>query len=251
MGIIRTIDRSSSYQANSYKLRESGVLKAWPAAPAYVATGGGTSGVSSLTLGYATDANVNDFIILIVETNGNDTTVAISGWTHFPGSPVVDVADATGSKLNVLWRLRPTAGTTTVTVPDCGDHQIARTCVFSGVASNRTFVTATDTKTTASTSVSWPALTTPSPNNVVFYVASRPDSSASTTAFSSFANANLTSVTELGEMGSTSGSGGGFVFGYGVKAAVGSTGNATATCTASVTNALFAVALEPAFALPA
>jgi hypothetical protein len=69
--------------------------------------------------------------------------------------------------------------------------------------------------------------------------------------FSAFTNANLTSVAEAGEAGTVSGDGGGFVLNYGTRAAVGSTGTSSGSMSASLTNALMTVALEPSLALPA
>ena len=252
MAIIRTVDRSDASLTNSFGLRSTGVIRPWGSAPAYKASGANTAGVGTATVSWPSGTCKGDLGILVVESSGGDAAASLSGWSHFAGSPVVDVADATGSKLSVLWRFADSDSPANQTLPDPGDHQIVRLLTFTGVSRTRpSRITATDTKTTASTSVTWPSLVTPSPNCLVLYVASRPDDSSLTTVFSSFANSSLTSVTEIGESGSTQGDGGGIVMGYGIKAVQSSVGNATATMSVSVTNALFVAALEPDMSLPA
>jgi hypothetical protein len=191
--------------------------------------------------------------IMVIEASGDDATVTPSGWTHINGSPVVDVSDATGSKLMVLWRIAASDQMSSSTVPDAGDHGVARIFVFRGVrqdiAPGRAY--ATDTKTVASTSVAWPAITTLSPDNLVLCIASRPNDASSSLTFSDFTNANLASVAEAGEAGSANGNGGGFVLNYGNRAAIGDTGASSGVMAVSVTNAVMTIALEPSLALPA
>lgn len=253
MSIIRTNDRSTSYQVNGFKLRKSGKVGIWGPVPTYKGAGGGGTGTGSVVQGFPTDTAKGDFCIMIVESSGADATPSPTGWTHFSGSPVVDVADATGSKLSVLYRFLDADGPqTAVTIADVGDHINTKIYVFDGVSSfNVGKATATDTKTTASTSVTFPSLTTPSPNNLVVLIASRPDSNNSTSNFGTYVNANLTSITERNEYASVNGNGGGFVIVTGIMTTPGSTGTTTAVSVASTTNAYFVVALEPDNLLPA
>jgi hypothetical protein len=202
-------------------------------------------------VGWATATKVGDLGILVIESSGADATATASGWTHFPGSPVVDIADATGSKLNVLWKFAESNAPASASVADVGDHTVSRMAVFRNVSTTPGRITATDTKTTASTTVTWPSITTPSPNNMVVFAASRPDDSASTAVFSAFTAAGLTGPTEAGEAGTATGDGGGLVICYGTRAAMGSIGTSTATSSVSTTNAVFVLALEPSVALPA
>lgn len=252
MSIIRTIERSSFSQVNGFSLRKSGTVGVWGSVPTYKGAGAGGANISGVTQGWPSNTCAGDFAIMIVECSGADTTPTVSGWTHFPGSPVVDVADATGSKLSILYRFVDTDGPSTVSIADLGDHINTKIFTFEGVSTTEVGrVTATDTKTTASTSVTWPSITTPSPNNLVVLIASRPDDTASTTTFSGHTNANLTSITERNEYGSANGDGGGFVIVTGIRESQGAIGTTTATSSVSTTNALFVVALEPTNALPA
>lgn len=252
MSILRTRDRSSQSQINGFGLRRSGVLKRWPTeAPTFVGNGGGTSSTTTITLSWPTNTRAGDFAVLVVESSGSDATTTPSDWTHFPGSPVVDVADSTGSKLNVLWRVVPSDSPASVSIADAGDHVVGGISVFrNATADALVFATATATKTTASTSATWPDLTTSSPNNLVLLLASRPNASTSA-AFSGFANANLTSIATAREQGSTQGNGGGFVLIYGTKATQGAIGTSTATLSSSLTNGYLVIALEPSIALAA
>jgi hypothetical protein len=251
MSLIRTLDRSTESEVNQFKLRSAGSIGAWPAAPTYVDIGGTASGASTGTVAWPTEATKGDLGILVVESSGGDAAASASGWTHFSGSPVTDVADATGSKLSVLWKFAESSSPASAALADPGDHFTARIAAFRGVTKTPGKATVTDTKTTASTLATWPSISTPSPNNLVVFGASRPDDSGSTTAFSTFVASGLTGTAEAGEAGTTTGDGGGFVICYGTRAAMGSIGTSTVNITASVTNALFVVALEPSVALPA
>lgn len=251
MSIIRTLNRSSNTEENNFTLRRSSVARQWASAPSFVGVGSITDSGTGGVVSWPTKTCKGHLGVLVVETSGADTTITVSGWTHFSGSPVVDVADATGSKLNVLWKFLESDTPATITLPDPGDHTVARVLTFRDVGSTPSLVTATGAKTTASTSLSWPTLNTVSPNSLILYIASRPDDSSSTTSFSSFANASLTGVAEATEAGGVGNNGGGFVVAYGTKAAIGSIGTATATVTPSVTNAYAVIALEADNSIPA
>lgn len=253
MSIIRTYERSANTLTNRFTLRPTGVLRQWPAAPTYVGTGSVTGTINAATVGWPTSGvKDGDLGIMVVESSGADADVTASGWTPVTGSPVVDIADATGSKLSVLWKFAESTSPASATTSDPGDHVVARIYAFRGVSTvNVGTITATSTKTPSSTSVSWPDLTTRSPNNLILCIASRPDDTTSTTTFSAFANANLTGVAEAAEGGTTNGDGGGFVLNYGAKATMGAIGTSTGTSSVSVTNALLVLALEPSLALPA
>ena len=253
MPIIRTAERSSAQQVNGFRLRRAGLARQVGAAPEFIGAGSVASGTSGTNMSWPSSYRANDLAVLVIEASGGDSTITPSGWTHMTGSPVVDVADATGSKLMVFWRFAASENEGSASIADPGDHFVGRMFIFRGVRQDVVpgRANATDTKTVASSSVTWPAITTISPNSLVLCIASRPDDSSSATVFSAFTNANLTSVAEAGEAGTVSGDGGGFVLNYGTRAAVGSTGTSSGSMSASLTNALMTVALEPSLALPA
>jgi hypothetical protein len=253
MPIIRTAERSAELQVAGFRLRRSGVARQVGPAPTFIASGSSSGTTGAASISWPARHQLGDLGILVIEASGSDDTVTPNGWTHVAGSPVVDIADATGSKLMVLYRFALSDTEAAASVPDPGDHSISRIFSFRGVrkdiAPGRAF--ATDTKTVASTSVTWPAITVLTPNSLVLCIASRPDDATSTASFSNFTNANLANTGEAGESGTGQNDGGGFVLNYGTSAAIGSIGTSTGTMTVSVTNAVMTLALEPANQLPA
>ena len=199
-------------------------------------------------------ADKDDVLLAIVETSGDGASVAptpdgtIGGtFAAVTGSPVTDVATTNGSKLHAWWlRCSSTFTNRTVTIEDSGDHQLAyiyiiRGCTTSGDPWD---VTATSTKTVASTTASAPAVTTAAANTYVLSVVSRPNDSSSVSAFGAPSNSILTSFTDLGEAGSTSGNGGGFVATAGTKRLPGSTGVTSFATAPNTTNAAITIAFK-------
>jgi hypothetical protein len=253
MPIIRTAERSKNTQVNGLRLRRIGRSGRVPEAPIFIAVGATATSTSAVSISWPTRHIAGDLGIMVIEASGGDSTVTPTGWIHVEGSPVVDIPDATGSKLMVLYRFALNDAESSVTVPDPGDHSVSRIFSFRGVrqdlAPGRAF--ATDIKNVASTSVTWPAISTLSPNSLVLCIATRPNDASSTAIFSNFTNTNLTDVAEAREAGTVSGDGGGFVLNYGTRAALGDIGTSTGSTTESLTNAVITLALEPSLALPA
>jgi hypothetical protein len=254
MSILRTAERSANLRTNGFKPRVSYRIPPIPAAPGFRGAGtavGGTTG--TISVGWPAGASIGDLAILVVEASGNSSDFNISGWNHFSGSPLVDLASTSGSKLSVMWRRVTSASEANVTVPATNDHTIASISVFSGVRGDinpgRSIVSGA--KTTATATITWPSLDALAHNSEIIYVASRPDDNSSTTVFSLFANANLTDVGQASQAGTTNGNGGGFVVYYGTKTEPGGTGEATANLAAFLTNAYMVIGLEPSVAIPA
>jgi hypothetical protein len=203
---------------------------------------------------WPTLAVAGDLGILVHATSGGSASIsAPSGWAAFTGSPVVDIADATGSKLSVFWRFAKSNAEANVTTTGVADHSLARIYAFRGVrpslAPGRAITT--DTKLVASPSITWPSISTLAHNSRILYIASRPDDSAATNVFTFFTNTNLVNIAALGEAGTTNGNGGGWGVFWGAKELPGSAGTATANLSASVTNAMMVLGLEPTVELPA
>lgn len=246
MPILRTRDRSAESQYNNFKLRPVSVLDAWPSTPSYISvTGTATTGTASV--GWPSAALPGDFALLVYETSGDVTPNPPSDWIQI-GSPVVDVADATGSTLTVFYRLAP-ADLPATSFPADTDHKVASIAVFRGV-SLTPFTFATATKTTPSTSLTFPDLTLPSFNNRVVFIATRPDDTASA-SFSNLTNSNLTSIAERRDFGTANGNGGGHCIYTGLASNPGPIGTSDITMANSVTNACMVLALEPSLAYPA
>lgn len=218
------------------------------AAPFFQAIGGTASGQGSVAPSWPAHL-AGDVGILVIESSGNDATVDIttpSGWQAVPGSPVTDLATAAGSKLQVWWKRAESSSETAVTVPDPGDHAIARICTFRDciATGNPWDVTTTDNKTTASTTATVPAVVTTVDDTLIVMIVSRPNDNNFTAHFGVPVNANLTSLAECGESGSGLGNGGGFVISRGVKATAGNTGTSTLTKAVSTTDAYMVIALK-------
>ena len=215
-------------------------------APTYQAAGTAVTGTGAVSPAWPTH-QTDDIGIMVVETSGNESINTVpTGWAHVTGSPVTDVASTAGSKLTILWKRAASSSESTLSIGDSGDHQTARIFTFRGVITtgNPWDVVTTNTKTTASTTSTLPAVTTTVANTLVALIAGRPDDAASTTHFGSWTNGNLGSLTERGESGSTSGNGGGFVLTTGTKTTAGSTGTTTATKTVSTTDTYMTLALK-------
>lgn len=216
------------------------------AAPFFFGAGAAVSGINSVSAVWPANHAVDDVALLVIETDGAGTTLTPAGWTHVTGSPVTDVASAAGSKLHVLWRRATSTAEANVATGDSGDHQTARIFVFRGVNTTGDPWNAitTGTKATASTTATLPSITTTIDESLIVGIVSRPDDSASTTAFGAPVNAGITWDTNADiESGSTSGNGGGFVMVAGVEAAAGATGTTTLTCP-NVTNAYVTIGLS-------
>jgi len=249
MSTFRTADRSNQLKINGLRLRKSGTVPPTPEAVSFVAAGStiaGTTGALSIPWPALTIAG--DLGILVHITSGGSASISTpSGWAAFTGSPVVDVADANGSKLSVFWRVAQSNAEANVTTTGVADHSLARIYVFRGVrpsiAPGRAVTT--DTKVTASPNITWPSINSLSHNGRILYIASRPDDSAATNVFTFFANANLINIAALGEAGTANGNGGGWGVFLGTKATPGATGTATANLSVSVTNAMMVLELEP------
>ena len=214
-------------------------------------TGNGTavSGAGSLTVAWPTHS-VGHIGLLVIETGGEGSTLSITaptGWAAVTGSPVTDVTTTAGSKLQVFWKRAASSAEGDVTVPDSGDHQLARIVTFSRCAptGNPWDVVTTATKTTASTTVTFPSVTTTVDGVLCVLIATRANDSASITSFG-LPGVMTSSLTDRSksEAGTTSGHGGGFVVFVGEKATAGATGTSSTTCPSS-TNAMMVIGLRP------
>lgn len=220
------------------------------AAPTFVAAGTAPSSVTALAPSWPTHS-AGDLGLLITEQSGGDTTHDLSGdgWAHVSGSPVVDVADATGSKLSVFWKIAASGSESGPSLPDNGDHIVGRIITVAGAhATTPIHITATGTKTTASTDYEYPSLTTTVADCAIVFVASRPNDSSGTTTFGAPSGGTLDTIGDLAsspEAGATSGDGGGFTIGWGTKLTAGATGTPGGTLSVSVTNAYIVIAIQP------
>jgi uncharacterized repeat protein (TIGR01451 family) len=214
------------------------------AAPVFQATGAAVNGQGAVSPAWPAHA-VDDVALLLVETTGGEavTLSTTAGFVAIANSP----QDATGTRLTVFWARATSTAMGAPTVADPGDHAIAQIVTYRGVigSGDPWDVTGGGVKTAVSTSLTASGVTTSVDDTLVVVAASQDNDTNTTTFFSTWTNANLTSGTERSDFGKNSGDGGGFGIMDGGMATAGATGNTTATLSASSTNAFLTIALKP------
>lgn len=152
---------------------------------------------SSISSGSTDNATINwpaghqpgDLAILLIETSALVTpsrpTAPMFGWTAVPGSPIV----ASGAYLCAMYKFATSNTEPAVKVPSQTNHQLMVMAVYRGVDTASPIVTtATATRTSASTSITFPTLTGSIPRAAILnMLVSGQDTSTSVT-LSSIAN---------------------------------------------------------------
>jgi hypothetical protein len=220
--------------------------------PAFKNPGTAQSNIASVTPAWPTHVS-GDLALLFVESaNENITLSTASGFVEIPSQTGTGTtAGASSTRIAVFWCRATSGAMASPVVADAGDHVVAQIYTYSGVVSSGTpygdFSFGTKTPAAANTTLN--SITTQRDDSLVVLAATRSDDSVSTTAFSAWTNANLTSVTERGEAGTTSGNGGGFGVADGGKTTAGATGTSSvtvlSTVSAFVTIELFGNTLVP------
>lgn len=219
-----------------------------PPAPTYQAAGTALSTASGGTISWPTH-QAGDIALLFAETAGGQplTLSTPAGFAHVTGSPWATGSGTAGTQLSVFWCRATSASMTNPVASDPGDHLYARILTFRGCieSGDPWDVVSGSVKASASTTTTFDSVTTTKDNCLIVLAAARGNDS-SAAAWSSWTNADLTSLTERQDAGTTSGNGGGLGVATGVKASAGSTGTSTATVTSSI-NAQMTLALLPAY----
>jgi len=218
-----------------------------PAIPWYVGAGPKIEGTGNVAPLLPDNRQLNDILLLFVET-ANETVATPSGWSVMADSPqgTGTAGGAASTRLDVFWK-RVVGTEVAPTITDPGDHVIAQILCFRGCidSGNPWDVTSGDVAAGASTSVSIPGDTTTTANClVVLAVANATDTAVAQT--SGYTNANLANLTELVDVNTTQGNGGGFAVITGEKAAAGAYTTTTATLATSSVQGRISIALKPA-----
>jgi rhamnogalacturonan endolyase len=222
-----------------------------PTTPTFVAAGTIASGTGTIAPALPSGIATGDVLLLFVETANQAVTISNQNggtWTAVTNSPqgTGTAASTSATRLTAFWsRYNGTQGAPTVS--DSGDHQVGRIVAFRGVVSSGDpwNVTAGGIEATADTSGSIPGATTTVSNTlVVVAIATALPDSSSTTRFSAWTNANLTSVTERTDNSVTAGNGGGLGIATGIKATAGAYGNTAVTLATSSTKGMMSIALK-------
>ena len=194
------------------------------------------SGTAGLTVGAVASVVADDLILLFAES-ANQNIATPTGYTQVTGSPVSTGTAAAigGVRLAVFYRWATGADTTT-SVADSGNHTTAIKMAFRGVDTTTPFdaTPVTGIKTPASTSASFPGITTATANALIVHASGLDLDAARTATTGAATNANLTGITERHDQTISGGVGGGLVVVTGTKATAGATGNTTATVTSTI-----------------
>jgi len=214
--------------------------------PTFVAAGTAVSGTSAITVAWPTH-QAGDIALLFVESAGGQaaTLSTPAGFAAVANSPQSTGTGTAGTRITVFWCRATSSSMSSPVVTDPGDHAYGRILTFRNVISTGDpwDVTAGGNKATASTTTTFGTVTTTVNNDLIVLAATR-DNDATTAAWSSWTNANLSGLTEQSDGGTTSGNGGGIGVATGLKATAGSTGSSTATVTSSVDGHM-TIALKP------
>jgi len=223
-------------------------------APTFVGAGAVVAGTGAVTVAWPAGHRALDLGLLIVESSALDANATPQDWSvaqdwrAVAGSPLVDVATAAGSRLQLLWKRAVTGLESAVTLADPGDHSIACLVVLRGGSpvGEPFSAVATAIKSSASTLATLPPLTVATTNSLVLLLCSRPNDSNNTSVFSNPVNGSLTQLSKRLEAGSNSGDGGGFALFTGLQETPGVVPATTVNQSVSTTNACYSLSLPPA-----
>ncbi len=222
------------------------------AAPTFVAAGAVSSGTGAVTPALPAGIAANDILLLFLETANEAISISNQNggtWTAVTNSPqgTGTAGGTSATMLTVFWsRYNGTQGAPTAS--DSGNHQLGRIIAIRGAAAsgNPWDVTAGGVEAVSDTSGSIPGATTTVANTlVVAAIATALPDKNSTANFSSWTNANLTSVTERTDNTVTAGNGGGLGIATGIKATAGAYGNTAVTLANSAYKGMMSIAVKP------
>lgn len=210
--------------------------------PTVYALGTVASGIAGVTPGLPAGTIADDILILLLENQDATAVGAVTGYTDIQTS---FANSGTITRLSARWK-RAVAGETAPSVPDPGDHVVARIlgvrgCITSGTPVN---ISAQSTELVSDTSVSIPGAVTTRNDCLVVAAFSTGTDVASTAHATGWTNASLGSLTEQFDNWVIDGGGGGFGLATGTKAAAGIYSATTATVGTANFKALLSFALR-------
>ncbi len=218
------------------------------AAPAVVGVGALAASVTTISPAWPAHA-VDDIGILILECDAGETVslTTANGFVACPSSPIASGgATGAGTILTAFWCRATSTSQAAPTTNDPGNHIQGLIFTISGaVTSGVPFdvsASAADIGS-ASTTTTWPTVTTTGADRLIVQIATRGNDSAAA-SWSAFTNAALASIVEHADTGTLEGNGGGLVVISGTKAVAGATGATTATVTSS-RHAALTLAVSP------
>jgi hypothetical protein len=220
------------------------------AMPTWQDVGTPQANAAGITVPWPTHA-IDDIGILVVKTAGGQpaSLTTAHGFVDTPDSPQDSTGSGAGScSLSCYWCRATSTTMSSPVVADSGNHQYGVIFTIRGcVASDNPYdVTAGDALSVASTSVSAPGDTTTGANRLIVVIVGHAiDVAAGNPQFSSWANADLSDVTERYDDTTDVNAGGGIGIATGGKAAAGAFGATTATLASSSRQCRIVIALRP------
>jgi len=183
-----------------------------------------------------------DIILWVFETSDGPVTHGDTDWQDAPDTPVIN----TNTRLTLFWKRWAETEEIEPLVPDPGEHFLGivfniRGCVETGSPFD---FTDNDTGGTGA-AVTTPGGTTTLNNAFVIGLVGTTYDFSSSAVFSSFANGDLTGVTEFLDNTISTQSGGGFGGAYGIKTTAGLLGGFSATQASAVEWCGWVGALKP------
>jgi hypothetical protein len=216
--------------------------------PSYRASGAARVGTGSVSVPWPTGHASGDIGILIVETASN-TVATPTGWTAVHTMVSEGAAGgSTSAGINVFWRRATSSSESNVSIPDSGDHNIARMIAFSGCIDTGSPIDANfgvDQLTASSTIGQAPSFTTTTDNTHVVAVMGYQSDSAQDMSSGDPVNDSLTGLGIRTDTNAAAGFGGGFIVASGVKEAAGSVDTTSMTLLRTSPRVLLHFALLP------
>lgn len=213
--------------------------------PSYVSAGAIASNVNDVSISWGAGHQADDVGLLLVQTPTASVVATPAGWAHVTTSPV-DSGSAGSRQLALFWKRATSSAEAAVIITDVGTHQGGQILVFRGCkTSGNPFNICAGSTAGTSTSLSVAGVTTTAVNCLVVVLASHNvDNQSGVDFFTSWANSNLTNLTERSDTSFNTDSGGGFGVITGELATAGASGTTTATLAASARKCFYAIALE-------
>lgn len=216
------------------------VEQALGGAPTFQAAGPAASGTSGVFVSWPAE-QTNDVGLLVVET-ANEAVVAPAGWLAVANSP----QSTSDTRLSVFWRRAISSSEPHVAVFDPGDHVIAQILTFRGCTTSGFpwDVTAGYAAATASSSVTWPFVTTSVDNTLIVAVVSD-GTDATLGQLATASSLTLPDIAIRSTSNTTAGNGGGVSVATGTLSAAGSSGLTFGLLRTASTQGLMTIALKP------
>jgi hypothetical protein len=214
------------------------------ALPVFVGINNAASSVAAGTSGAVANVQAGDLILLYIAT-ANELAVTPSGFTIAPQSPqgTGTAGVAGGVRLSVFYRFATGADTST-SIADAGDHFLAIKIAIRGVDQINPFNASASRISSASTSVSFPGLTTTDNDCFIVLAFAGDTDSTSQSNVGTLTNASLSNITQRLDFASANGSGSSLGIFTGTKATAGAVSNTTGTSPDSVIRTYITLALS-------